>query len=549
MSWAYYVGPHTCTVRPKCDEPDDELTTVPAQNPLPGFRTVREHTGLRNVRDNRRYFRSAARGSLPSVAWVMPSRGRGEHPSDRIANGQKWVSKVVNAAMEGPDAERTAVFLTWDDWGGFYDHVRPPRVDRLGYGLRVPSIVISPYVDRNLDVDHTTYSFDAYLKLIEDRFLVRRAAQRLEPGLARPPPDHAGGSRHPRRPLHGLRLHPATDPLAPPRRVAVRAMMRRWRPARPTAAVALACLVAAACTAGAGSPSRSGGAAPQGSRGARGVDPEAGIANLDHLIFIVQENRSFDHYFGTFPGADGIPSTPRAIPPSAHGIRCSTPACLRIERSELVNAGGPHNHEASVVSVNDGAMDGFIEAALRVADACASATSRSAATIYGPEGQPDVMALPRPARDPELLGVRARYVLQDAMFAPTDSWTLPAHLFLVSGWSASCTDPTDAFTCSTDLDMGEIFDDLAWHEHPTLFGWTDITWLLHRHDVSWAYYAGSVLCRRAEDTREVCERRGRRPPAEPADRHSPTCARPASSTTSGCTTTSSRRCGRARCRR
>ena len=171
VSWAYYVGPHTCTVRPRCDEPYDQLTTVPAQNPLPGFRTVREHTGLRNVRDNTSFFRSARRGSLPSVAWVMPSRGRGEHPADRIATGQKWVSRVVNAAMQGPDAERTAVFLVWDDWGGFYDHVRPPRVDALGYGLRVPSIVISPYADRGLDVDHRTYSFDAFLKLIEDRFL------------------------------------------------------------------------------------------------------------------------------------------------------------------------------------------------------------------------------------------------------------------------------------------------------------------------------------------------------------------------------------------
>jgi len=171
VSWGYYVGPHTCTVRPKCGEPYDELTTVPAQNPLPGFRTVREHTGLGNVRDNTEYFAAAADGSLPSVSWVMPTRGRGEHPSDRIATGQKWVSRVVNAAMEGPAADRTAVFLTWDDWGGFYDHARPPRVDANGYGLRVPSIVISPWVDRDLDIDHRTYSFDAYLKLIEDRFL------------------------------------------------------------------------------------------------------------------------------------------------------------------------------------------------------------------------------------------------------------------------------------------------------------------------------------------------------------------------------------------
>jgi phospholipase C len=72
----------------------------------------------------------------------------------------------------------TAIFLTWDDWGGFYDHVEPPRVDAGGYGLRVPGILISPWADRDLNIDHQTLTFDAYLKLIEDRFL---DGQRLDP--------------------------------------------------------------------------------------------------------------------------------------------------------------------------------------------------------------------------------------------------------------------------------------------------------------------------------------------------------------------------------
>jgi phospholipase C len=78
--------------------------------------------------------------------------------------------------MQGPDWDSTAIFLTWDDWGGFYDHVQPPHVDQNGYGLRVPGIVISPWVRQG--IDHQTLSFDAYLKLIEDRFL---AGQRLDP--------------------------------------------------------------------------------------------------------------------------------------------------------------------------------------------------------------------------------------------------------------------------------------------------------------------------------------------------------------------------------
>jgi phospholipase C len=75
--------------------------------------------------------------------------------------------------MEGPPEQwlRTAIYLVWDDWGGFYDHVPPIRIDEAGWGIRVPGILISPWADRDLDVDHQTLSFDAYLKLIEDRFL------------------------------------------------------------------------------------------------------------------------------------------------------------------------------------------------------------------------------------------------------------------------------------------------------------------------------------------------------------------------------------------
>jgi phospholipase C len=72
--------------------------------------------------------------------------------------------------MEGPDWNSTAIFLAWDDWGGFYDHVVPPKVDQNGYGIRVPGLVISPYAKKGY-IDHQTLSFDAYLKFIEDDFL------------------------------------------------------------------------------------------------------------------------------------------------------------------------------------------------------------------------------------------------------------------------------------------------------------------------------------------------------------------------------------------
>jgi phospholipase C len=175
VSWAYYVGPDSCVEHP-CQPQRTRTQTNPAFNPLPGFQTVRHDGQLRNVRPYADYFEAAAAGELPDVSWVVPTAGRSEHPTDELGNiatGQAWVTRVVNAVMQGPPEQwmHTAIFITWDDWGGFYDHVPPIRIDPYGYGIRVPGLVISPWVDRDIPIDHQTLSFDAYLKLIEDRFL------------------------------------------------------------------------------------------------------------------------------------------------------------------------------------------------------------------------------------------------------------------------------------------------------------------------------------------------------------------------------------------
>jgi phospholipase C len=122
------------------------------------------------------------------VAWVTPSGDDSEHPPNNILDGQKHTANIINAIMSGPEWNSTAIFLAWDDWGGFYDHVPPPKIDGQGYGLRVPAMVISPYARRGV-VDHHVYSFDAYLKFIEDDFL---SSQRLDPqtdGRPDPRPD------------------------------------------------------------------------------------------------------------------------------------------------------------------------------------------------------------------------------------------------------------------------------------------------------------------------------------------------------------------------
>src|SRR5207248_685090 len=117
-------------------------------NPLPWFDTVLQNGQVGNVQSVDNFYRQARTGKLPAVSWVIPSGDVSEHPPGAISAGQAWVTSVVNAVMRSPNWSSTAIFISWDDWGGFYDHVPPPRVDVNGYGLRVPGLVISPYARR-----------------------------------------------------------------------------------------------------------------------------------------------------------------------------------------------------------------------------------------------------------------------------------------------------------------------------------------------------------------------------------------------------------------
>ena len=194
VSWRYYVQKG---VQPDCDDNPDETAagcapvkqgagTPSIWSPLPAFTDVKADHQVHDVKNLAAFYRAARHGTLPAVSWITPTQANSDHPPASIATGQAYVTNLINTIMRGPDWTSTAIFLAWDDWGGFYDHVVPPRADQNGYGLRVPALVISPYARRGY-VDHQVLSFDAFNKFIEDDF------------------------------LHGARLNPKTDGRPDPR--------------------------------------------------------------------------------------------------------------------------------------------------------------------------------------------------------------------------------------------------------------------------------------------------------------------------------------------
>jgi len=182
VSWGYFVQPGT---EPDCDDASaiacpavkQSQETAGIFNPLPNFVTVRQDHQLDDIRPTASFLADARAGTLPAVSWVIPSGQDSEHPPSRVSAGQSYVTGLIDTIMRGKEWPSTAIFLSWDDWGGFYDHVRPPTVDANGYGIRVPGIVISPYARRGF-VDHQMLSSDAEIRFVEDLFL---HSQRLDP--------------------------------------------------------------------------------------------------------------------------------------------------------------------------------------------------------------------------------------------------------------------------------------------------------------------------------------------------------------------------------
>ncbi len=185
VSWRYYVFEGD---EPDCED-DEAMTCEPVAqgaktpgiwNPLVDFEDVDEDSQLDNVQSLTNFYTAVHDTSgcgLPNVSWITPNSVVSEHPPALISKGQAYVTTLINSIMRSQCWDSTAIFLSWDDWGGFYDNVVPPDIDENGYGFRVPGLVISPYARAGY-IDHQQLSHDAYLKFIEDDFLEGR---RLNP--------------------------------------------------------------------------------------------------------------------------------------------------------------------------------------------------------------------------------------------------------------------------------------------------------------------------------------------------------------------------------
>src|SRR5579859_5614419 len=232
-----------------------------------------------------------------------------------------------------------------------------------------------------------------------------------------------------------------------------------------------------------------------------------GIHKIKHVIVIMQENRSFDSYFGTFPGADGIPmaadGTPSVCVPDPRARVCVKP----FRDTNDLNHGGPHGEPAATADIHGGQMDGFVAQALAGRQlACRDPNDPQCASATA---EPDVMGFHDATEIPNYWTYAQQFVLQDRMFEPNASWSLPAHLFLVSGWSAKCPDD-NPMRCTNNLQLpsGTAFLLAAPARRTGLpmprYAWTDVTYLLHQAGVSWAYYLDEGAQPDCEDDAMFC---------------------------------------------
>jgi len=160
IDWRYYLG-------------ENEYV-----QPLRMVRHVWFGKQRRRIVDEGRFLRDLEAGNLPAVSWLIPDVEVSEHPAaGSMCEGENWTVGILNALMRSPEWDSTAVVITWDDFGGFYDHVPPPHVDLYGFGPRVPMLLISPWARRG-HVTSEVLEFSSVLAMIERIWGIRPLTER-----------------------------------------------------------------------------------------------------------------------------------------------------------------------------------------------------------------------------------------------------------------------------------------------------------------------------------------------------------------------------------
>ncbi|MGZ4494240.1 MAG: alkaline phosphatase family protein [Nocardioides sp.] len=179
VSWKFYIenyDPHiTYRSRDRVEKVDRAAQVVWA--PVLAYARFLDNPELnKHIVDMSQFYTDAQQGKLPAVSYIEPS-GNSEHPPGRIQAGEELVRSLLNELMRSSAWDSSAFIWTYDDWGGWYDHVKPPKVDAHGYGFRVPALLVSPYAKKGY-VSHVTNDFTSILKFIETNWNLRPLASR-----------------------------------------------------------------------------------------------------------------------------------------------------------------------------------------------------------------------------------------------------------------------------------------------------------------------------------------------------------------------------------
>ena len=178
ISWKFYVQNYEpgLTYRTLNEYPSDRAAQVVWVPLLNMDRFLDDPELASHIVDLDEYYLDLERGTLPAVAYIAPS-GPSEHPPGSLLAGQRFVRSLVQSLMRSDAWEASALMVTYDDWGGWYDHVRPPQVDADGYGFRVPAFLVGGYARRGY-VDSTTLDFTSILRFVEDNWGLEPMASR-----------------------------------------------------------------------------------------------------------------------------------------------------------------------------------------------------------------------------------------------------------------------------------------------------------------------------------------------------------------------------------